>query len=155
MKKLLMIIAVMIGFAANASAQDTKMAIGVQGVTISGIFNPNYGIGGRFQYNFTDNFRGEVSGDYYFKEDLFSAFDMNAMAHYVFHLGQKFAIYPAAGVGIMGLSGGGSTETTFNFVIGAGLEYNFTENVKAYLEPNGIFGDGSGLKVSLGLAYCF
>ncbi|MCR4582957.1 MAG: porin family protein [Prevotella sp.] len=167
MKKLLLIAAVMFGFAANVNAQDTGFAVGGQVVMGTGSGFTNYGIGVRGQYYFTENFRGEITGDYFFKKDHVTYFDVNAMVHYVFNINDKFSVYPLGGVGLMGASTGdetyssggstihieGSTSTEFIFNLGGGVEYRFADKIRGFVEAKEQFKDGSRFNLSVGVMF--
>lgn len=95
----------------------------------------NFGIGAKFQYNITDAIRIEPSATYFFKKDYVSMWDLNANVHYLFHVADKFVVYPLAGVVLLGakadlgdfFSNGGSSnsasETKLGFNLGGGAQY--------------------------------
>jgi outer membrane protein X len=102
MKKVLMVAAMML-LSAGAFAQEVgKMAAGVQASYGMHKDYKNFGIGAKFQYNITDRFRGEASGNYFFKKDYVSMWDINANVHYVFPLTAKLNAYPLVGLTVMG-----------------------------------------------------
>lgn len=105
----------------------------------------NFGVGAKFQYNLTDALRLEPSATYFFKKDYLSMWDINVNLHYLFPLGEKFSIYPLAGVSLLGAKadyddwvddvleewgveggGGSSSETKFGANLGAGAQYWLT-----------------------------
>lgn len=160
MKKVLMILAVMIAFAANVNAQDSKMAVGLTGNYGSGDSYTNYGLGAKFQYAFTENWRAEVSGDYFFKKDYISMWDVNADIHYLFNLGGSgFKLYPLAGVSLVGTSvdvlGVSTSDSKFGFNYGLGAEYPISSNLKLMLEGKGQSAENTRFIVSFGIAYTF
>ena len=72
-------------FSLGAYAQKGEKAIGVHLNYATEV--DNAGLGGYFMYNFTDALRGEVAGDYYFKRDHLSMWDINLTLHYLFPVG--------------------------------------------------------------------
>ena len=102
MKKLMLIIAVMIGFAANAQAQKGAFELGGSVILGTGDDFTNYGLGARARYSFTDHFRGDLNADYFLKKDDITMYDFNANLHYLFNLGDSgFRIYPLAGIALV------------------------------------------------------
>lgn len=91
----------------------------------------NFGIGAKFQYNILDNLRIEPSATYFLKKDYVSMWEIDANVHYLFGLGDKFRLYPLAGVALVGHKFGEGeysvSGSKFGFNIGAGAEYLLTE----------------------------
>lgn len=142
MKKLF-IIALMafIGLSVQAQSEKGDMAAGVNlAYGVKDGFS-NFGIGAKFQYNFTDALRIEPSATYYFKKDYITMWDVNVNLHYLFNVADKFAIYPLAGVSLVGVKasydgfeyggyeveGGSASSSKFGFNVGAGAQYWVTE----------------------------
>ncbi len=184
MKKLFMI-AMMAMAALTVSAQDKKMAVGV---------NVNYGMesgfkqfgfGAKFQYEFIENFRGEVSGDYFLKKDGITIWDANLNFHYLIPLSDNLKVYPLLGLSVIGskvnvdimdedkgeeqfgttaeynqykegADGASSSSTNFGFNAGAGIEYYLSESFKLNFEAKYAYGkDWKWPVISIGAAYCF
>lgn len=119
----------------------------------------NFGIGAKFQYNILDNLRIEPSATYFLKKDYVSMWDVNANVHYLFGLGEKFNLYPLAGLAFVGWKfgdGDSVSDTKFGFNIGAGGEYLLTEKFALNLEIKyQIVSDLDRPIFSLGAAYKF
>lgn len=102
MKKVLLMACMMLVSTAMF-AQKGTMAAGLNlGYNINSDYK-SFGIGAKFQYEFVDRIRGEVSGDYFFKKDNASMWDVNLNFHYLFPLNDKITVYPLAGVGLTGV----------------------------------------------------
>ena len=103
---------VLAGLCASAQ-QKGDMAVGLNlGVAPcleSGVSLTNFGIGAKFQYNVTDPIRLEANVDYWVKSKGMDVFDITANVHYIFKIGQKFTIYPLAGIGYAHIGGAFST----------------------------------------------
>ncbi len=81
--------------------------------------------------------RSAVSGNYYFKKNGVSCFDLNAEQHYLFELGDKIRLYPLAGiraafwkvddinanVGDVHIKVDGDSEMKIGFNVGGGIDY--------------------------------
>ena len=80
-----------------AYSQSDKFAAGVN--LSYGTKIKNVGIGAKGQYLFTDNIRGEISFEYFFKKEGLSMFDLNANVHYLFDVAKKVKVYPLVGIG--------------------------------------------------------
>ncbi len=157
MKKLLLICAVMLGFATSVSAQDNKMAAGVQLNVGFGDSYTNVGLGARYQYTLPKNFRVEGSFDYFFKKDGLSMWDINVDAHYVFKIGDNgWRLYPLVGLTILHQKVGSWDDTDFGANYGGGCEYQFSDSWKAFTELKGQSAGGNTRGIfTLGAAYCF
>ena len=99
---------VLVGLCASAQ-QKGDMAVGLNlGVAPcleSGASLTNFGIGAKFQYNVTNPIRLEADVDYWVKSKGVDMFDVTANVHYIFKVGQKFNIYPLAGIGYAHIGG--------------------------------------------------
>lgn len=126
MKKLLLIVAVVL-FASSAMAQEKgEMAVGAKVVIGMGDSFTNYGIGAKFQWNPANRVRIEPSVTYFIKKDYISMLDVSANVHYLFSVGEKFIVYPLAGIGLWNAKvsddGFSYSNNEFAFGIGAGAE---------------------------------
>ena len=147
MKKIILIMAVIFGFAANANAQAGKSAVGVDFNIGTGDSYTNYGIGAKYQYGLTDAWRGEVDFNYYFKKDFVTYWDADIDIQYVFNLG-AINVYPLAGLSFIGMSvdasqlipGASTTATSFGMNYGAGIEYPISDSFKLSAEFKGLTG---------------
>ena len=142
MKKLF-IIALMAFVGMSVQAQSVKgdMAAGVNLAYGTKDGFSNFGIGAKFQYNFTDAIRIEPSATYFFKKDYTKMWDVNVNFHYLFNVADKFQLYPLAGASLVGVKaevdgfsfggievgGASASETKFGFNVGAGAQYWLTE----------------------------
>lgn len=97
MKRFLMVAVFgLLAFTMGAYAQKGEKALGVH--LNYATEADNAGLGAFFMYNFSDALRGEVSGDYYFKRDHQSMWDLNLTLHYLFPVGDYVKLYPLVGL---------------------------------------------------------
>ena len=98
----------------------------------------NFGIGAKVQYEFIDNFRAEASGNYFFKKDYCTMWDVNLNAHYLIPVADKLTVYPLAGLTLLGYKvevlNVSTSDSDFGFNVGAGIEYPITETIKLNFE---------------------
>ena len=164
MKKLMLIIAVMIGFAANAQAQKGAFELGGSVILGTGDDFTNYGLGARARYSFTDHFRGDLNADYFLKKDDITMYDINANLHYLFNLGDSgFRIYPLGGFALVHSEdkyhGNGIyikesiTDVAFN--LGSGIEFPIADRLRSFGEVKEMFMDASRFYISGGITYTF
>jgi len=161
MKKFLLI-AVLALFSASAFAQKDVFGFGVNfnytPCLEDGADLNHFGISGKMQYGFTDALRAEVSLGYDFEEKNISVFEAGASLHYLFHINNKFRVYPIAGIGYANLKydipDTDDDEVYFNF--GGGVEYDITKNIAIGAEVKyQIIDDFNRLPMSIGLTYKF
>ena len=132
MKKLL-IIALMAFVGMSVQAQSVKgdMAAGVNVAYGTKDGFSNFGLGAKFQYNFTDAIRIEPSATYFLKKDNVSMWDVNVNLHYLFNVAEKIQLYPLAGASLVGVKAdyglGSASDSKFGFNVGAGAQYWLTE----------------------------
>lgn len=128
----------------------------------------NLGIGAKYQYSFTDAIRLEPSATYFFKKDYVSMWDINVNVHYLFHLADKFSLYPLAGVSLLGAKAdlgdelkeygvkASASETKFGVNLGGGAQYRLSENFALALEIKyQLVSDYDRPVFTLGAAYKF
>jgi len=143
----------------------------------------NFGLGAKFQYNVTDPIRVEANLEYWFKAKEVSVFDIYANIHYLCNITEKLKIYPLVGIGyanlhtsaldidipdipgIPGIPGleeyleeidNSNNESRFLFNIGAGLDYDITDNLTANFEIKYQYlKDFNRMPISIGIAYKF
>ena len=97
-------IAAMMLMSVGAFAQEAgKMAVGVNAAYGFASNYKTFGVGGKFQYCITNEFRAEASGTYFLKKDNVSAWDANINVHYVIPISEGLNVYPLAGLTIMGV----------------------------------------------------
>lgn len=130
MKKSLALVVVAIITVLAASAQHKgEMAVG--GNFLYGTEINSVGIGPKFQYNILDRLRAEASFNYYFKNNGFHMWDINANAHYLFPIASKFRAYPLAGLTVVNkcYSKTDDSVTRFGLNLGGGVEYDVRPNI--------------------------
>lgn len=95
MKKFLVLLIAMIAYGSASFAQKGQSEAGVY-------FNygteMNIGLGVKYRYSFTDNWRIESAFNYFFKHDYVSMWDLGANVHYLFPVAEAIKIYPLAGL---------------------------------------------------------
>lgn len=177
MKRIILLAAVIMAFASNTKAQDLNMAVGANINAGVGDYYNNGGFGFKYQYNFTDHWRGEASYNQFISNDNIRMWDVNANVHYVFHIkDSKFSVYPLAGLTVRGTRFHDSEWTYipdvgfvqvdmksrsagFGANYGVGAEYQLSKNVKLNAEvkgqsAKGWFATNRGI-FSVGASYCF
>ena len=170
MKKLFIIcLMAFIGLSVSAQTKgDMAAGVNISYGTKDGF--SNFGIGGKFQYSFTNALRIEPSATYFFKKDYTSMWDINVNLHYLFHVADKFTVYPLAGLSLVGISvdipsysymgyeigGGSASDSKFGFNLGAGAQYWITDVIGLNLDIKyQIVSDFDRPIFSLGAVYKF
>ncbi|MCL2097853.1 MAG: porin family protein [Bacteroidales bacterium] len=165
-KMAIVFIAVTMSVAANAQFKQGDFAIGANGLLGFGDSFTNYGIGAKATYNLTDPIRLAGAFDYFLKKNELGMWGAMVFGHYLFSVAETIAIYPAAGLGIVGSSvssvdfgewgsyGGGST-SDFAFSLGAGIDIALSESLVLNAEFKTWLKNGTRMIISLGLAYKF
>jgi outer membrane protein X len=134
MKKIMMIAAMML-MSIGAFAQEGSMAVGAHlGYAGYGDGYSPLGLGARFQYEFVENIRGEIDGNYWFKKNDVGLWDANLNFHYLFPIAEDIKVYPLLGLTFMGTHGLDDNQTALGFNIGAGAEYYLQSNLKLSLD---------------------
>jgi opacity protein-like surface antigen len=157
-----------------AQEQGSK-SLGASVVFGSGIPVSNIGLQAKFRYSFTDTWRIEGSGIYFFEKkviagtdgDGFSSTDFSVNLHYCFPVSEQFTIYPLAGLGYMTWNGQteentyktmygvqvpdgtkkvDSKESNFGLNIGAGVDFRITDKISANAELRYRFSDKISFK---------
>lgn len=137
-----------------ASAQAKTAAVGLNlnyGTEIESL-----GLGVKGSYCFTDHIRGEASFNYFFPKDHFTMWEINANAHYLFNIGDKFKVYPL--VGLTYVHGHWSNKNTgkFGVNLGGGAQYDLTDHLMLNFEVKySLVSDLDQCVISLGAAYKF
>ena len=128
MKKMLVIALVAVMGCASAWAQKGQMAAGVN--LLYGSEVNSVGLGAKFQYGILERLRGEASFNYYFPNNGFHMWDLNANAHYLFNIAPKFRAYPLAGLTVVSKCYNKTDEsiTHFGLNLGGGCEYDIRHN---------------------------
>ena len=167
MKKILLLF-VMATTMMMANAESGEWAVG--GQVVYGTKAETAGIGPHVKCCFTDAFRANLSGNYYFKHHGVNAFDVNLEANYLFNVGEKVRLYPLAGV-VLGIwhadgvnvSYGGmnfgvdsQTSTKFGGNLGGGFEYLLNDHVGLNAEVKyQIISHASQVVFGIGASYRF
>lgn len=140
-----------------ASAQAKTAAVGLNlnyGTEIESL-----GLGVKGSYCFTDHIRGEASFNYFFPKDHFTMWEINANAHYLFNIGDKFKVYPLVGLTYVHghLSGFDTPDTgKFGVNLGGGAQYDLTDHLMLNFEVKySLVSDLDQCVISLGAAYKF
>lgn len=109
-----------------------------------------FGGGASLRYDFTDNLRAKLQASTFSVDESFCA-DCSLEVQWAWFFGEKFALYPAIGVGYMSYC-----ETPVTFLVGPGFEYNFDEHWKLNLDFRAQYANGGvGLPITFGVGYTF
>ena len=121
----------------GAFAQAGTVAVGPNvGIALYGnSYNP-FGVGAKLQYEFIDNFRGEVAYNFWFPKNDQGIMDIDFNFQYLIPIAEGVKFYPIAGVN-MGITHGdvykeifGEQQSLFGIQGGVGIEYYVAENIK-------------------------
>ena len=127
------------------------------------------GVGARLSYDFTDVLRFTLDGDYYFFQAKGGYYkgriaDLNANLNFVFGNGDSH-FYPIAGVYLsygysllLDVAYNGEEydpEAGIGLNIGCGVEYQFNEQLRVFLEAPVSIGVMSSFMPKIGCAFCF
>lgn len=154
MKKFMLLIAAVILGISTMSAQKGQHAVGI---------NLNYGsevetlgLGAKFQYGFTNEIRGEMAFNHYFKNNGWKMWDLEATAHYLFPLSEKITFYPLAGLCFAKASGKGWSNSEWGANLGGGVDFALAVNLNLNFEAKyQLISDLDQAMISIGLAYKF
>ena len=162
MNKLLLLVCAAV-MSLSASAQAGDKALGAQ--LVFGSETNSIGLGVKGQYYFTDQLRGEVSVDYFFKNKGVSMWDINANVHYLIDVADKFKVYPLAGLGYTnwsykyefpGLPVVEGSDGRLAINLGGGAEYELTKDLSVNAELKyQIISNYNQLVLGVGEAYKF
>lgn len=120
-----------------ANAQEGTNAVGFNlGYATGGEGIGNFGIGVKYSYQMSDNLRVQPSFTYYFEKDDVNMYDLSLDFHYLFNFNNdKMAFYPIFGFTAPFYKWNspieevdGHTWTRFGCNLGAGLQYNLTDD---------------------------
>lgn len=132
MKKILVLLICLCAFATTSFAQKGESTLGAN---LNFSNERNIGIGAKYRYSFTDNWRIEPVFNYYFKHDYVSMWDLGANMHYVFPVASKISVYPLAGLEYVNtklhseLLKGGLNDGQIAINLGAGVDFKIASNV--------------------------
>lgn len=154
MKKVLMMIIAAVSVFATAHAEKGDMGVGVN--LLYGTEIETIGIGVKYQYSILDQLRLEGSFNYFFEHDHIHGWDLNANVHYLFPLGDRFSLYPLAGLTVANAGGYGNTTTKFGGNLGGGCEVKVVENWRINFEARySIVSDIDQAVLGIGAVYKF
>ena len=145
-----------VGVASAFAQHKGEMAAG--GNLLFGTEINSVGLGVKFQYGIIENLRAEASFNYYFKNKGYHMWDLNANAHYLFPIANKFRAYPLAGFTIVnkGYSDIDESITRLGLNLGGGVEYDVRPDFKLNAEfKYSIVSTIDQAVFSLGAAYKF
>ena len=162
MKKFLVLLVCLCACVATSFAQKGESALGLN---LNYGNDTNLGMGVKYQYCITDNFRIEPAFNYYFKNDYVSMWDLGANLHYLFPVAEKVTVYPLGGLGYANatahtsdLIGGADNVSDGKIAInlGAGVDFKVASNLKLNVEAKyQIIDSYNQLVVSAGVAFTF
>ena len=129
LKKVLFVAVALLAFTGVQAQSKGDQAIGLGFVVGAGDLD-NVGLGLKYQYNITAPIRIEPTATVFFKQDYKSAWDLMANVHYILPVTSEFNLYPLAGIGIQHTKIDiiDFDSTDFQFNIGCGAEYWFSQN---------------------------
>ena len=176
MKKLFITLCIaMIGIGAQAQ-QKGDIAVGARlGVNLTTLkitdwkvndHATQFGFGAFSQFSFTDHWRVGLDLTFHPMHNCVSDVQVSASAHYVFHISDKFKVYPLAGFILQFVHyddyvDGGSRisqddDTDFGLQLGGGVEYHLTDKwflSGEYKFQPGIFGDSHSFMGGIGYIF--
>lgn len=122
--------------------------------------NPSLGFGVLGRYNINKHFRPELSLNFYPDSNNESAWDASANLHYIFHITDRFKLYPLGGLSLVNYDEdtlpNPSTETKVGVNLGGGLQFNITRNLHLNAETHYQFvADYTRAISSVSLSYVF
>lgn len=131
MKKLLLSLGIMLS-CSGAFAQSGKIELGAK--LNYGFSEPTWSMGLVGRYNIDNHFRVEGAVNYYPKnENKLEEWDANANLHYIFHVTERFKLYPIGGLCIASFNqdvkDGSLGDTKVGMNIGAGLQFNIMSDL--------------------------
>ena len=167
------ITAIALCFMVSASAQQGEKSVGGHLSYYSESDLSMIGIGAKFRYNITDPIRLEGAFTFFLPktESFFGVklkyhiWDFSANGHYVFNISDKFALYPLAGLSVLGIKATGSgfgesyteSQTKLFLNIGGGFDFKVADNIAITVEPKIMIGDSDGslFMLSAGVVFAF
>lgn len=158
MKKILILLVCLYACIATSYAQKGESALGAN---LNFGNETNFGIGVKYRYSFTDNWRIEPVFNYYFKQDYVSMWDLGANMHYVIPVASNFSVYPLAGVeyanttvDLGGLGDINDGQIAIN--LGAGVDFKVASNITIDLGLKyQIINNWNQLVVNAGVSFAF
>ena len=102
MKKFLLLVGIALLSICSVSAQEGGMAVGID-LSYGSEVN-SLGIGAEFQYGISDVIRGELSFDYFIRNNDMSMWNLDLVGHYLFNLEDDITVYPLLGLTYVGVN---------------------------------------------------
>ncbi|MDR0825289.1 MAG: porin family protein [Prevotella sp.] len=143
MKKVLLVLilaALSLGVNAQTGSKEVMPKIGYQTEL------ERFGIGVEGRYFLTDNIRLAPGLTFLLPKNHITGFDVDVNVHYVFPLQNGLSVYPFIGGAMLNnrisYEGVSDKGTDFGFNIGAGVQYDITDNGYLNLEFKYTFVDG-------------
>jgi len=114
--------------------------------------NTIIGLGAKFLYNTSDNFRLGGAFDFFPSRNFGNLTDISAYGHYLIPLNEQFLLYPSVGLGFLG--GGGVY--SFGLSLGGGIDIAIAPDLVLNGELRFKLMDGGYFtNIAIGLAYRF
>lgn len=153
MKKFLVLLIAMVAYGSASFAQKGQSEAGVY-------FNygteMNIGLGVKYRYSFTDNWRIEPTFNYFFENDGLSMWDLGANAHYVFPVAETINLYPLVGLNYANFHADGWNEGRLGINVGAGADFKVSSSLAIGVEAKyQIISDFDQFVISAGITYSF
>lgn len=148
MRKLIVTCVFMLAFAASSSAQF-KFGAGAQ------LFDGSFGLQGKANNAFTEDFSGQVSFTYYLESGI-TLWALDADVHYYgFELGdlESFKLAPFAGLNFLNASVGGFSDSNIGLNVGINGSLPLDGGLEIYIEPKLVIAGGSGFAISGGVYF--
>ena len=121
--------AIALCFFTSASAQQGEKGIGGNLIIGTGDDYTHFGVGAKFVYNVSDPIRLAVEFDFFPKKDQVSWTDFSMYGHYLISVNERNAVYPAFGLGMVGVQAGGASASEFAFSFGGGFDHAVSSNL--------------------------
>lgn len=171
MKKFFAIVCMML-MSTAMFAQAGKTGVGLNvGYGLFKDYKP-FEVGAKLQYEFIDDVRAEVSGNYWFPKDDQATLDVMLNLQYLIEIAPGVNVYPMAGAGWVNMMltgdtkdfakavGADTSKGAFGWDVGAGVEYYISSNVKLNLDVKYLYAKKDGWKIDgvpfqIGIVYNF
>jgi outer membrane protein X len=178
-KRVAIVAIALVTMSVAASAQEKgDMAAGANLAVGMGDSFTNFGLGAKFQYNVINPLRLEAAFTYFLPkkqgisglaESSISMWDLGVNAHWLFPVASKIAVYPLAGLGLLGTSASADVDlgewgsydasasaSEFGFNLGGGIDLKLAEKLILNAEAKyKIGGTWKRFIISVGVAFRF
>ena len=150
----------MVAYGSVSFAQQGKSEAGVY---LNYGTEMNIGLGVKYRYSFTDNWRIEPAFNYFFKHDHLSMWDLGANVHYLFPVAEAINIYPLVGLHyanatahMKDLGFDNESDSKVGVNVGAGADFKITPVLAVGVEAKyQIISDIDQFVISAGITYSF